>query len=140
MRIAGGEDAVGDHVRGSLLQRCPQFCCRIVKSTTEKVGTADPREIPGHTITRVETLGCPEVFDRHIGLTGEQPEYPAPIPTPRKTRIKRETALHQAARHADVFIKSPEHVGGRSENIGVVVSGLKCSPSKIDSDTPLCLL
>ena len=79
------------------------------------------------------------MLQREIGLTGKNPQQPAPIPTESKTRVESEATVDQPDGDFDVLAIPGEHEGRDGEDVGVVRSASECSPNEIDTCAPVRL-
>jgi hypothetical protein len=95
MRVAGGEDAIGDRKTRSPLKRAKQVCRRLVEPTTKEVRLTDPVQIGGQPVTRTKPQIVLEMLDRDIGPAGKDPEQCAPMPTASMVRVESQTAVDE---------------------------------------------
>src|SRR5215831_16041235 len=93
----------------------------------------------GVPLARAQSQKVLEMLERKIGLAGNNPEDPAPIPAETKARIKREGTVHQSDRHVFVFAEDPENEGNNREDFGIFGRSLKGAAREIDRRTAVHL-
>jgi hypothetical protein len=139
VRVAGSEDAIADRKTRSPLERSKQVCRRLVEPKTKEVCLTDPIQIGGQPVTRAKPQIIPEMVEREFGLTGKDPEQPAPVPSASMARVEGQTAVDQADGDTDILVKVSESEGGKCQNVGIIGADAQRLSRQTDTLQPNCV-
>src|SRR5438067_10190534 len=133
MGITSGEIAIRLRKVRIFLDGEAQFGYRLVEAPADEISLAQDEKRGAYPGARAEAQRGFAMFDRDLGFPGAHSEDAADVPAARIVRVKRERAVNQRHRRANILAEVGERVGGICQNGRVVAGHFQRSPSVIEA-------